>query len=369
MSSLKEYLATGTKDVEATVMDGATGTLLGDYGYQASEQWNGGCAPRELVTRVHTAYLEAGATVLTTNTYCLNRHVMGLPGPPRSCSTVADANAEAIEVARAAIAAFGESQDGEGKANNVVLLGSVSNHPPAVASSNEAPEDGNFTAMGVWPSPDVEAENYVEQIEALVEGGVDALVLEMMKERSHAGAAIGAAVASGLPVIIGLTIAIGDDGQVVARDDHSLSLSEMLAMWAGLPHVVGIAIMHSDLSDTKVAVRALAAAYDGLILAYPNQGVWAPPNWTVLEDISPEDYADWAVEVYHAGARVIGGCCGFRPAHITALAHRCAEMMVYPSDVVTVVSGAAASSPAASSPEPTPEPAPEPAPEADPSDL
>ena len=59
--------------------------------------------------------------------------------------------------------------------------------------------------------------------------------------------------------------------------------------------------------------------YSGLLGAYPNAGYWQRPDWVFVDQISPDDYLEAAASWVEAGAKIVGGCCGIGPEHISAL--------------------------------------------------
>jgi len=312
---------------ERMVLDGATGSELTELpGIDWEGQWSGWpahlTAPAAVET-VHRSYVDSGADVVTTNTYCTNRHVMGTMC--EQCSgrdIVLEANAVAVEVAQSASSSARERR--------VLVAGSMSNHAPsyvkvAAANAEEESSSCNPTATGGWPSEDVELRNYREQAAHLANSGVDLLLLEMVKDREHGDLIVEAASEVGIPVVIGFTLRLAEGGrQLTARDDDGLRVDEMIARWKGLPNVVGFAAMHCPAAEAEAMVTAIRQRWSGFLACYANRqrhsrGLVTSDSEAVYDDITPLEYAELANRWYAAGANLVGGCCGVGPAHIQAV--------------------------------------------------
>ncbi|KNC85097.1 hypothetical protein SARC_02723 [Sphaeroforma arctica JP610] len=297
---------------ELIVLDGATGTELTERGVSAEQQWNGWPAQLfvpDVVRDVHRSYVDTGVDIVTTNTYGTNRHVIGDDGSI-SKESLDKSNMLAVELCREAI---GDE--------NVLVAGSMSNHPPAISKTvREVSVDDdksiNLTEIGDWPTPLKELKNYREQASSLVAGGVDILFLEMVKDRLHGELLVTAAIETGLPVVIGLTLTVLESGAVVARDDQTFTVEEMIRQWRVHPNVVGFSAMHISANETETHVKAIRSYWDGFIAAYPNQGKFVPPNWEICEPIPAAEYREYAIKWRRAGANAIGGCCGIGPKTI-----------------------------------------------------
>merc|ERR1711871_1692681 len=128
------------------------------------------------------------------------------------------------------------------------------------------------------------------------------LFLEMVKDGQHGDLLVQAAAETGLPVVVGMTLDVqrSDDAAgsplVTARDEPTLTVEEMVNRWQEHDAVVGFSAMHCSAADTEDMVRAIrrAAGPRAFVAAYPNQGHWVPPDWTVEEPISPKEYRKYA---------------------------------------------------------------------------
>eukprot|EP01134_Creolimax_fragrantissima_P006794 CFRG6794T1 len=304
---------------ELIVLDGATGTELTARGIDTESHWNGWPAqlymPKE-VEAVHRSYIDVGADILTTNTYGTNKHVMGSEA---DSGIVNRANLVGARICRDAVGS-----------RNIVVAGSMSTHPPALTNmARDTPLDfkvHNPTKMGAWPTPQKELANYREQARTLVEGGVDLLFLEMIKDRLHGDLLVTAAVEAGIPVVVGLTLAITPYGDVVARDETTFKVADMIHRWGGIENIVGFSVMHTCPFEMETMIKSMRASWDGFLCAYPNQGKFVPPQWVVSNPIKPAEYRELAQLWRSAGANAVGGCCGVTPKHI-------AEVKVLSADI------------------------------------
>jgi methionine synthase I (cobalamin-dependent) len=208
------------------------------------------------------------------------------------------------------------------------VMGSISTHPPnfkaaVKAANNLESEVGvdvvNATALSLWPSTDEELGNFMSQAQALKEGGVDAIALEMVKDLYHGKLVLKAAFATGLPVALGVTIKIHADGLAYIRDEDILLVDALKQYLEVCPNIVCINIMHSPAEFISTGLEAVRTVWDGTMGCYPNNGTpesW--PEWT-KGDLQPEDLVKFAAGWAAQGATLIGGCCGIGPAHIRAL--------------------------------------------------
>ncbi len=281
------------------IMDGATGTELEKRGVPMDgAAW---CAAAlathpDVVREVHEDYIRAGAEIVITNTFPAARHVLesaGLGGQVR------ELNGLAVRLAREA-----RENAAEGE---VYVAGSISTFPPFLDHSQALSEKEARSSYG-------------EQAEVLAHSGVDLITLEMMRDIEQTGYAVEAAVATGLPVWAGFSFKTREDGALVLWDGESSFASAFEEL--PLDGVALVAVMHTLVEDTPAALREVVKHWDGPVGAYPHAGRFIMPNWQFIDEITPEDFADEAVEWNALGARMLGGCCGIGPEHIRALSKR-----------------------------------------------
>ncbi len=260
----------------------------------------------EIIRAIHAAYLEAGADILETNTFNANRISMADYGMEDLAREI---NREGARLARAA----------------------------ADVMTAETPDRPRFVAGVIGPtnrtasiSPDVNdpgfrnvkfdelVDAYLEAAEALVEGGVDALLIETVFDTLNAKAAIFAVErlfddgGFRLPVMI--------SGTITDASGRTLSGQTAEAFWNSLRHARPISIgLNCALGAQQLRpfVEELSRIADTHVSAHPNAGL---PNEFGEYDDSPEsmakEIADWAEQGF---LNIIGGCCGTTPRHIRAI--------------------------------------------------
>ncbi len=297
---------------DVIVLDGAVGSEIARLGGEMhAAAW---CAVAnkthpDTVRRVHEEYIRAGVNVVTTNTFATCRHV--LAGAGLADETVA-INKKAVELARAAVENVAPDRP-------VAVAGSMSN--------NVAWIPGTFSPDERYlPTPDQEAANYREMAEALAAAGVDFLLMEMMQDVEHASRVTQAAVDTGLPVWVGVSCSLRDDGSVTAWDMHTeepadrlsdshragepISLESVVdALVAFGPQVVGI--MHSRVESMDPGLEVLRQRWDGPVMAYPETAG--------THTVEPDAFAKHCRRWVEKGVQIIGGCCGTTVDHIGAL--------------------------------------------------
>lgn len=295
MNDVQERLDGG----EIVILDGAMGTELQRRGVPMDDvAWDAAALAThpDLVREVHEDYIKAGAEVIITNTFATARHVLepaGMGGQFRAL------NVRAVTLAKEA-----REEVAEGPA---FIAGSISTMSARADNSYE-------------PRAEKARENYREQAEILAESGVDVIVLEMMRDLEQTSYAMEAAVATGLPVWVGLSCKTTDESMVVLRDgNHTLAeaLEQIPPLGASL-----VAIMHTLAEDTPAALREVASHWQGPVGAYPHTGQFIMPNWQFINMISPEDFTRQAQGWTGMGVQLVGGCCGIGPEHIRLLKER-----------------------------------------------
>ena len=289
MAAWREALARGG----TLVLDGGTGSELRRRGVPLDPVAWSALAPLthyDSLRAIHADYIAAGAGVVTTSTFATTRFVLEAAGHGDDFAT---ANERAVAAAR-------EARDASGR--EVAIAGSISCLPPGFD-------------VRAYPDENAESAAYRELAETLAEAGVDLLLLEMMQEARHAPLACAAARAVGLPVWLGVSCRVGAGGTLVGFDFPLVPLAATLdALLPFAPDAV--AVMHSPIAAVAPALQEIRRRWHGPPGAYPEIG-----DGTVgAEAVAPDELAVEARAWVDAGARIVGGCCGTRPAHIRALA-------------------------------------------------
>jgi len=324
---LDEKIARG----DVIVLDGATGTEIERLGGEMdSAAW---CAVAnmhypEKVQQVHEAYVRAGADVITTNTFATCRHVLAGTGLDNDTIAI---NQQAVTLAR-------NARDAVAPSRPVAIAGSMSNTvawQPGFISP-----DPRFI-----PTERQEISNYREMANTLADAGVDFLILEMMLDIDHASRALEAAVGTGLPVWVGISCSLEDDGAVVGWDlatqgritaDHRPPLPLPLGEIIDALQKIGgdvFGIMHSTVGATTPGLQVLCERWTGPVMAYPEtmQSTQLPadqadrlptPSFLDVGNVSPDIFAEACRGWVNQGVQIIGGCCGATIEHMQAMIAR-----------------------------------------------
>ena len=289
------------------ILDGGIGTELERLGAPMDhEVW---CAVAlethpQLVRDVHQSYIDAGADIITVNTYAATRHALTNGGMEKNFTRW---NELAVQLAR-------ETLDASEVDRNILIAGSVSNF-------------GHFTDQY---TDEQLAPNFRDQAEILVENGVDFIILETLGAKtSTIVTALNAITEFNVPIWVAVSCAADhESGQLFLGIEESrihshrpLAHQELGGAIDTIMNTAGSAllVMHSTVDTTLPALQLLQSHYGGLRGAYPNAGYWLRPEWAFVDQISPEDYLDRACKWLDTGARIVGGCCGIGPDHIAAL--------------------------------------------------
>lgn len=272
--------------------DGAMGTQLYERGVRLDACFEAvNRQDPELVLSVHREYIAAGAEVIETNTFGANRLKLerfGLADAAR------DLNRRAVRAAREAREITGVP---------VLIAGSI------------GPTGRLLRPLGTT-DPALVFDAYREQIEALLEGGVDLIIVETIAQLEEMRQAVLAARAvCDLPIVAQMTFA--QDGRTVAGQTPEEVLEALVELGAT---VVGVNCSVGPQGTLQVLRRMAAANRWGIPLsAMPNAGWPTVVGDRVIFGASPEYFADFAREARALGVRLLGGCCGTTPAHIAAM--------------------------------------------------
>lgn len=269
------------------VTDGALGTrlqaLTGNT-QSCIDGFNLDSAYSEIVSLVHRSYVDAGADIIFTNTYGAN--AVKLDRYARKNQVLA-INEEGARLARKAA---GEE---------ILVAGSV------------GPLE--WTGGGDEACEEKFVEIFREQIEGLVNGGVDLLIFETFQDLVESRAALSAASERGLPVIF----SIGG----VTNGRTSLGVeAEELALLAASMGVDAVGVNCRGTFDILESVQRVAQTVSLPLIAMPNAGAPEIDRGRVAYRADPHFFKDYAQRLLAAGVQIIGGCCGTGPEHIRQMA-------------------------------------------------
>lgn len=301
------------------ILDGAMGTMIQQYNLKEEDfrgerfsaipgQLKGNndllCLTRpDVIQDIHRKYLEAGADIIETNTF--SSTVVSMADYHVE-EYVREMNLAAVRIARE----VADEYTAKNPAKPRFVAGSVG---PTNKTCSMSPDVNNpaFRAL----SYDELANAYQFQMEALLEGGVDAILIETIFDTLNAKAAIYAAEKSmakvGVVVPIMLSVTVSDIG------GRTLSGQTLDAFLASVQHAnifsVGLNCSFGA-RQLKPFLAQLASRAPYYISAYPNAGL---PNSLGKYDQSPADMAHEVKEYIHEGLiNIIGGCCGTTDAYI-----------------------------------------------------
>jgi homocysteine S-methyltransferase len=269
------------------VCDGAMGTLLFAKGIELTRCFDElNLSAPQAVKEVHLAYVKAGADMLETNTFGATRPRLEKFG---LSARVREFNLAGVRLAR------------EVAGDDLHVAGSV------------GPLGLRLEPLGAT-SREQAREFFREQIAALVEGGVDLIVIETMSDLGEAREALLAArEACSLPVVVQMTIQ--DDGSTptgTLPEDFARLLDEWGADVIGINCSVGPAAVLG-------ALERMATVTHRKLSAQPNAGLPRTIDGRNIYLSSPEYMASYTRRFIDAGVRLIGGCCGTTPEHIRAM--------------------------------------------------
>jgi homocysteine S-methyltransferase len=160
-------------------------------------------------------------------------------------------------------------------------------------------------------------EMYRRKAATMADAGVDVLVMEMMRDTDYSVWATDAAIATGLPVWVGIAVERAPDAGLVGASRPDCSLEAIVDALATLgPDLVSI--MHSSPDDTGPALDVVRSRTDARLGVYPESGYFEMPNWRFV-DLDVVDLVTRTRGWIDQGARVVGGCCGITPDHIAGL--------------------------------------------------
>ncbi|WP_186377532.1 homocysteine S-methyltransferase family protein [Planctopirus ephydatiae] len=272
------------------LLDGATGTELNRRGVDTGlPLWSANAlttdAGLSVLRQVHLDYLNAGADVITTNTFRTNRRALAAKN-----FSALELTLRAVATAKEAVAEFGRS---------TIVAGSLS-----TLEDCYRPE--------LVPPADACLDEHSERIEHLVEGGVDVLLIETMNCIREAEVAARIAVATGLPTWVSFVCDV--NGRILSGE--SLTYAAEILMPLGVS-ALGVNCMPAHTLAQPLRELRAVCGEEFPVMAYGNIGhVDEEQGWVNTDTTDPNGYLQnartWP-------AQIIGACCGSTPEHIRKL--------------------------------------------------
>jgi homocysteine S-methyltransferase len=270
------------------VCDGAMGTMLyarGVFINRSFDELN--LSQPDLVAQIHKEYVQAGADVVETNTFGANKFKLAAHGLEGLVSQV---NSEGARIARGAVG------------DNVLVAGAMG--PLGVR-------------IEPWGPVSVEEarEAFKEQAKALIDGGVNLLILETFYHLPELREAVLAIreLSTEIPLVASVTVTEeGSTPEGIEPDAFTRTISEWDVDAIGVNCSVGpVAALE--------AIEEMRAATELPLAAMPNAGAPRNVHGRNIYMSSPDYMASYARRFVKAGVRLVGGCCGTDPGHVRAM--------------------------------------------------
>ncbi|OBS08564.1 methionine synthase [Acidihalobacter prosperus] len=305
------------------ILDGAMGTMIqsyklgeADYRGERFADWPSDLKGNndllaitrpEVIRAIHEAYLEAGADILETNTFNANRVSMADYGMEALSGEI---NLAAARLAREAADAYSAKTPDRPR-----FVAGVLGPTNRTASLSPDVNDPGFRNIDF----DTLAAAYAEAAEALIEGGVDLLMIETIFDTLNAKAAAFAIQSTFDKLGIELPIMIS--GTITDASGRTLTGQTTEAFYNSLRHAAPLSIgLNCALGpyELRQYVEEMSRVSEYLVSAHPNAGL---PNEMGGYDLQAAEMAQEIAEWADAGfLNIVGGCCGTSPAHIRAIA-------------------------------------------------
>jgi 5-methyltetrahydrofolate--homocysteine methyltransferase len=275
------------------VSDGAMGTVLQDLGLNdggAPELWN--VEKPEVIDGILESYAAAGARFLTTNTFGGTRPRLELHG---LADRVKELNAAGARIAIAV----------------------AKQHPGVFVLGDIGPTGELMEPMGTLTIEDAKT-IFAEQIAGLIEGGVDAILIETMSDLSEAEAAVRASqeTAPTLPIIVTMSFDTNFRTMMGTRPEQAVKVLSALGV-----RIIGANCGRGTDEIRIIAEQLAKSRIDGLYLIVQSNAGLPKLHGDVFEyDGTPEEMARYALEMAALGIDIIGSCCGSTSLHTKAIA-------------------------------------------------
>ena len=288
MSTVYEVLEKST-----LISDGAMGTMLQERGLTdggSPELWN--VDKPEAIEAVLEEYAAAGAKLITTNTFGGTRGRLALHGLE---NRVHELNKAGAEIAKRV----------------------ANRHPGTFVMGDVGPSGDLMEPMGIL-TPEGAKEIFAEQIRGLVDGGVDAILIETMSDLSEVEAAVNAAheIAPQLPVIATMSFDTNLRTMMGVKPAQAVQKLSSLGV-----RIIG-ANCGRGMDEMRVIAQEMVRARPAgvFIIAQSNAGLPVLVGDTFVYQGTPSEMAKFAKEMQDLGVNVIGSCCGSTPSHTAAIA-------------------------------------------------
>ena len=279
------------------VIDGAMGTMLQENGLKSGEfpeTWN--ITHPEVVRKIHSDYLKAGADIILTNTFGANGiKLMKF----NQQNQLKDINEEAVKLAREAVDSYCKEYSVE-----AFVAGSVG--PTGEILEPYGPLKNREAYQG-----------YQDQIKVVVSAGVDMIVLETFYNLDEIKIAL-KAVKENSDLTVFASMSFDDNLKTIYGISPEKAVEELIreeADGVGANCGSGPELLYQVLTRMRIIT-------DAPLLVEPNAGIPYLDNNKVIYPASPQEMAEYAEKFAKLKVNIIGGCCGTTPEHIKAIADK-----------------------------------------------
>jgi methionine synthase I (cobalamin-dependent) len=285
-STLADLAAAGP-----VVVDGGMGTLLQDKGLVdggSGELWN--LERPDSIREAHRAYAEAGARILTTNTFGGTRPRLDMHGLG---DRVHELNQAGARLAR-----------------------EVADEHGALVAGDLGPTGELMAPLGTMDAAEAQA-MFAEQLTGLLDGGIDLVLIETMSDLAEVEAAVAAAreAVPDLPIVATMSFDTNLRTMMGVRPADAVT-----ALAAAGVTAIGANCGRGPGEMAAIAAQMVAARPEGfLLIAQSNAGLPQVVCDHFEYDATPDDMARHAVELRDLGIDLIGACCGSTPDHIESI--------------------------------------------------
>ena len=325
MSPAETFRAEAAKRI--LVKDGAFGTMIqaeklaeadfrGDLAFTLDQRGNNdllNLTRPDIIADICQRFVNAGADLLATNTFNATSISQSDYGP-EAVALADEMNRASARIIRAVTDA---ATAADGKSRWVAGAIGPTNKTLSLSPKVDDPGFREVDFDGVKAA-------YRAQVDALIEGGVDFILVETVFDTLNAKAAIMAVIEAGnalgrpLPIMVSMTL--------TDLSGRNLSGHTVEAFWASVRHARPLTIglnCSFGAAQLRPHLAALSRDAETLVMAYPNAGL---PNdlgdYDEAADETARQVAEWVADGL---VNVVGGCCGTTPAHIAAIAAEIAE--------------------------------------------
>ena len=261
--------------------DGGTGTELQKHGITDNPATVNITHP-QIITEIHSAYVQAGANIITANTFGAYSHKI---------DNFAQVITRAMENARAAT------------------------HEKCLVTLDMGPTGLTLEPYGDTPA-ETAAEIFAATISHGVKNGADIILIETMMDLNELEIAVTAAKATKLPVYA--TMSFDPTGRTM----YGANIKNMVELLTRLKvDAMGINC-GQGLDGYKTIIADLLRLTDLPVIVQPNAGLPEMVNGAATYTLPPQDFAAFMADISNMGVKILGGCCGTTPAHIAAMVEK-----------------------------------------------